>query len=120
MQACIASSHPMLPMCPVLPFLPPSKPYNPFLLQVGLKAAVGAGMRCIITPTNSTDSVDFMAEGATAVVPVLKGEGYRVRWERGGALGPAAPPRVHNGLPSAAVRCYRHIVAVVSRWMCPE
>ena len=47
-------------------------------MKVGLRAAVGAGMRCIITPTTSTASADFKGEGATAVVPVLQGEGYRV------------------------------------------
>ena len=92
------------------PFLPP---------QVGLRAAMGAGMRCIITPTTSTGwsvvtqyqshsslfqsltappttpplrlltaaSANFLLEGATAVVPVMMGAGYRVRgcWE-GGAI----------------------------------
>lgn len=46
--------------------------------MVGLRAAVGAGMRCIITPTNSTASADFLGEGASAVVPVLAGEGFSV------------------------------------------
>ena len=50
--------------------------------QVGLRAAVGAGMRCIITPTTSTASADFMGEGATAVVPTMKGEGYQVSGSR--------------------------------------
>ena len=47
--------------------------------MVGLRAAVGAGMKCIITPTASTASADFIGEGAAAVVPVLQGEGYRVK-----------------------------------------
>lgn len=46
--------------------------------MVGLRAAVAAGMKCIITPTTSTASADFMGEGATAVVPALAGDGYRV------------------------------------------
>lgn len=32
--------------------------------MVGLRAALGADMYCIITPTHSTDKVDFVAEGA--------------------------------------------------------
>jgi HAD superfamily hydrolase (TIGR01509 family) len=47
--------------------------------MVGLRAAVGAGMKCIITPTASTASADFIGEGAAAVVPVLEGKGYRVK-----------------------------------------
>jgi len=35
---------------------------------VGLRAAKGAGMRCIITYTDSTKDCDFYAEGADAVV----------------------------------------------------
>ena len=35
---------------------------------VGLRAAKGAGMKCIITYTESTSDCDFYAEGADAVV----------------------------------------------------
>jgi HAD superfamily hydrolase (TIGR01509 family) len=45
---------------------------------VGLRAAVGAGMKCIITPTASTSSADFIAEGATAVVSAMAGPGFKV------------------------------------------
>eukprot|EP00802_Teleaulax_amphioxeia_P015185 Tamp_15271.p1 GENE.Tamp_15271~~Tamp_15271.p1 ORF type:complete len:384 (-),score=82.11 Tamp_15271:402-1427(-) len=38
---------------------------------VGLRAAKGAGMKCIITYTESTKDEDFYAEGADAVVPDL-------------------------------------------------
>lgn len=38
---------------------------------VGLRAAKGAGMRCIITYTESTKNEDFYGEGADAVVPDL-------------------------------------------------
>jgi beta-phosphoglucomutase-like phosphatase (HAD superfamily) len=38
---------------------------------VGLRAAKGANMRCIITYTSSTESCDFYAEGADAKVPEL-------------------------------------------------
>ena len=43
---------------------------------VGLRAAVAAGMPCIITPTsaNSTSAEEFIKEGAVAVVDTL-GEG---------------------------------------------
>lgn len=51
--------------------------------MVGLRAAVAAGMKCIITPTTSTASADFMGEGATAVVPALAGDGYRVSGVQG-------------------------------------
>jgi HAD superfamily hydrolase (TIGR01509 family) len=46
--------------------------------MVGLRAAVGAGMRCVITPTASTEDQPFCAEGALAVVPALAGDLYRV------------------------------------------
>lgn len=39
---------------------------------IGLKAALGAQMKCLITYTASTASVDFYGEGAHAVVPDLK------------------------------------------------
>ena len=44
---------------------------------VGLKAAVAAGMPCIITPTssNSTTAEEFIKEGATAVVDTLGDDG---------------------------------------------
>lgn len=40
---------------------------------VGLKAAVAANMKCIVTYTSSTASVDFYAEGASAKLPNLEG-----------------------------------------------
>ena len=42
---------------------------------VGLKAAVAAGMKCIITYTSSTASVDFYGNGAKAKVPDLGSRG---------------------------------------------
>ncbi|KAG2424274.1 hypothetical protein HXX76_014652 [Chlamydomonas incerta] len=45
---------------------------------VGLRAAVGAGMHCIITPTASTAAADFCGEGAAAVVQQLRGDTYQV------------------------------------------
>jgi len=45
---------------------------------VGLNAAVGAGMRCIITPTPSTANGDFVAKGATAVLENLQEGGRQV------------------------------------------
>lgn len=38
---------------------------------VGLRAAVGAGMKCLITYTPSTVAEDFYGEGAAAKVPNL-------------------------------------------------
>lgn len=38
---------------------------------VGLRAAKGAGMKCIITYTDSTETADFYGEGADAKVPNL-------------------------------------------------
>lgn len=38
---------------------------------VGLRAAVGASMHCVITPTSSTASADFLGEGAKKVVADL-------------------------------------------------
>uniref|UniRef100_A0A7S2KE82 Uncharacterized protein n=1 Tax=Leptocylindrus danicus TaxID=163516 RepID=A0A7S2KE82_9STRA len=38
---------------------------------VGLKAAKGAGMKCLITYTKSTESEDFYGQGADAKVPEL-------------------------------------------------
>jgi HAD superfamily hydrolase (TIGR01509 family) len=38
---------------------------------VGLRAAVGANMKCIVTYTNSTADQDFYGEGAAAKVPDL-------------------------------------------------
>jgi HAD superfamily hydrolase (TIGR01509 family) len=46
--------------------------------MVGLRAALGAGMHCIITPTTSTVDAPFCQEGAVAVVPVLAGDLYRI------------------------------------------
>jgi HAD superfamily hydrolase (TIGR01509 family) len=40
---------------------------------VGLRAAVGAGMKCVITYTHSTKNEAFYAEGAVAKVPDLSG-----------------------------------------------
>uniref|UniRef100_A0A6U0AC63 Uncharacterized protein n=1 Tax=Ostreococcus mediterraneus TaxID=1486918 RepID=A0A6U0AC63_9CHLO len=40
---------------------------------VGLRAAVGAEMNCVITPTASTASADFIGEGAKAVFTTLAG-----------------------------------------------
>ena len=42
---------------------------------VGLRAAKGAGMKCLITYTSSTESEDFYSEGADAKVPELKAKG---------------------------------------------
>lgn len=42
---------------------------------IGLQAAVGAGMKCIITYTSSTASVDFYGNGAAAKVPDLESAG---------------------------------------------
>ena len=39
--------------------------------MVGLRAAVSAGMKCLITYTPSTASEDFYGEGAAAKVPEL-------------------------------------------------
>eukprot|EP00568_Trieres_chinensis_P011072 CAMPEP_0183294642 /NCGR_PEP_ID=MMETSP0160_2-20130417/2897_1 /TAXON_ID=2839 ORGANISM="Odontella Sinensis, Strain Grunow 1884" /NCGR_SAMPLE_ID=MMETSP0160_2 /ASSEMBLY_ACC=CAM_ASM_000250 /LENGTH=341 /DNA_ID=CAMNT_0025455995 /DNA_START=59 /DNA_END=1084 /DNA_ORIENTATION=+ len=43
--------------------------------MVGLRAAKGAGMKCLITYTSSTASEDFYAEGADAKVPELASAG---------------------------------------------
>ncbi len=40
--------------------------------MVGLRAAMGAGMHCIITPTSSTESAPFCEEGASAVLSCLR------------------------------------------------
>jgi HAD superfamily hydrolase (TIGR01509 family) len=45
---------------------------------VGLRAAVAANMRCIITYTSSTASMDFYGEGAAAKVPDLASRGVNV------------------------------------------
>ena len=42
---------------------------------VGLRAALGADMPCLITPCPSSDVPDFMAEGAKAVIDDRKGLG---------------------------------------------
>ena len=42
---------------------------------VGLRAAKGAGMRCLNTYTSSTESEDFYGEGADAKVPELGAKG---------------------------------------------
>ncbi|GBF87692.1 HAD subfamily IA [Raphidocelis subcapitata] len=47
--------------------------------MVGLRAATGAGMHCVITPTASTEDQPFCEEGAAAVVAQLAGPNYRVR-----------------------------------------
>lgn len=46
--------------------------------MVGLRAARGAGMHCVITPTSSTEDQPFCEEGAAAVVSQLAGKTYRV------------------------------------------
>jgi beta-phosphoglucomutase-like phosphatase (HAD superfamily) len=46
---------------------------------VGLNAARGAGMICIITPTASTANGDFVSRGATAVLDTLQEGGRQVR-----------------------------------------
>ena len=43
--------------------------------MVGLRAAKGAGMKCIITYTSSTAGEDFYGEGADAKVPDLVANG---------------------------------------------
>jgi HAD superfamily hydrolase (TIGR01509 family) len=43
--------------------------------MVGLRAARGAGMKCLITYTTSTASADFYGEGASAKVPELASAG---------------------------------------------
>ena len=45
---------------------------------VGLKAAKGAGMRCIITYTTSTENEDFYGIGADAKVPELGSRGVNL------------------------------------------
>eukprot|EP00242_Pyramimonas_sp_CCMP2087_P014561 CAMPEP_0198197836 /NCGR_PEP_ID=MMETSP1445-20131203/1401_1 /TAXON_ID=36898 /ORGANISM="Pyramimonas sp., Strain CCMP2087" /LENGTH=352 /DNA_ID=CAMNT_0043867237 /DNA_START=76 /DNA_END=1134 /DNA_ORIENTATION=- len=45
---------------------------------VGLNAAKGAGMICIITPTTSTANGDFVSRGATAVLDTLQQGGRQV------------------------------------------
>eukprot|EP01082_Thalassiosira_pseudonana_P003513 g3361.t1 g3361 contig12:1924359-1925312(-) len=42
---------------------------------VGLKAAKGAGMRCVVTYTTSTENEDFYSLGCDAKVPELGGRG---------------------------------------------
>ena len=42
---------------------------------IGLQAAKGAGMKCIITYTSSTASIDFYAHGAQAKMPDLETAG---------------------------------------------
>merc|ERR1711976_655611 len=61
---------------------------------VGLRAATGANMNCLITCTPSTADQPFISEGAAAVVPALAGDGYQVTLENlfaadSGALKPA-------------------------------
>jgi HAD superfamily hydrolase (TIGR01509 family) len=46
--------------------------------MVGLRAAVAADMKCIITYTTSTASADFYGEGAAAKVPDLASRGVRL------------------------------------------
>ena len=43
---------------------------------VGLKAAKGANMKCLITYTEGTKEADFYGNGADAAVPSLKGITY--------------------------------------------
>jgi beta-phosphoglucomutase-like phosphatase (HAD superfamily) len=39
---------------------------------VGVRAAVAAGMKCLVTPTSSTASVDFKGLGAVQILQTLK------------------------------------------------
>ena len=59
---------------------------------VGLRAAIGAGMRCLITYTPSTAAEDFYGEGAAAKVPDLSVgvtlESLFATDEEGGAVAP--------------------------------
>lgn len=48
---------------------------------VGLNAAVGAKMHCIITPTSSTANEDFISKGASAVLTNLKHNNRQVDLE---------------------------------------
>lgn len=57
---------------------PKSRPLPLHARKVGLRAARGAGMQCLITPTSSTDDQPFCEEGAAAVVSALAGATYRV------------------------------------------
>ena len=57
---------------------------------VGLKAAKGAGMRCIITYTTSTENEDFYSLGCDAKVPELGCKGVN--------LGMIFDPMMANGL----------------------
>ncbi len=43
--------------------------------MVGLRAAKGAGMKCLITYTKSTEGEDFYGQGADAKVPELASAG---------------------------------------------
>ncbi|KIY96034.1 Protein cbbY [Monoraphidium neglectum] len=61
--------------------------------MVGLRAARGAGMHCVITPTSSTEDQPFCEEGAAAVVSVLAGKTFRVV---GGLAGVVAGPRLDD------------------------
>lgn len=46
--------------------------------MVGLRAARGANMKCVITYTSSTASADFYGEGASAKVPELASAGVNL------------------------------------------
>ena len=50
------------------------KEWEPYSL-VGLRAAMGANMPCIITPCPSSDKPDFKKEGAKAVLDEVMGLG---------------------------------------------
>jgi len=55
------------------------KPENVLVIEdslVGLKAAKGANMKCLITYTEGTKEADFYGFGADAAVPSLKGINY--------------------------------------------
>ena len=45
---------------------------------VGLRAAVSANMKCVITYTSSTAAADFYGEGASAKVPELESAGVKL------------------------------------------
>eukprot|EP00873_Tetraselmis_striata_P045675 jgi/Tetstr1/465939/TSEL_010553.t1 len=48
---------------------------------VGLRAAVGAGMPCLITYHKSTEGQPFVEEGAAGVLPALAGDGFTIGME---------------------------------------